>query len=200
MTGTRNISRDEARRIAVARSCSTRSGPDLATVVDRLTFLQVDPTAAVAPAADHVAWSRLGDRYDPAQLTTALERDRTLFEHKAQPTLVEGRIVMIRPMADLPLYLAEMAEMPPPRFYDVRAFLDANDGFRRQILDRLRDAGPLVARDPRYERVIVAVERLDTRAQRHADARGARLAGRGGGLGRRAERLWDLPERVFRPA
>ena len=176
------------------------NGPrDLLDVVDRLTFLQVDPTAVIAPAADHVAWSRLGDRYDPAQLTAALERDRTLFEHKAQPTFVEGRIVMIRPMADLPLYLAEMAEMPPPRFYDVRAFLDANDGFRRRILDQLHDAGPLMSREIpdtsetswqssgwTHERnVTQMLEGLAWRGEVAVSARRGR------------ERLWDLPERVF---
>ena len=35
---------------------------DLLDVVDQLTFLQLDPTAVIAPAADLVAWSRLGDR------------------------------------------------------------------------------------------------------------------------------------------
>jgi uncharacterized protein len=200
MTGTRNLTRDEARRIAVRAQLLDAQRPTaLATVVDRLTFLQVDPTAVIAPAADHVAWGRLGDSYDPAQLTTALERDRTLFEHKAQPTLVEGRIVMIRPMADLPLFLAEMAEMPPPRFGDVRAFLVANDGFRRRILDRLRDAGPLMSREIpdtsetswqssgwTHERnVTQMLELLAWRGEVAVSARQGR------------ERLWDLPERVF---
>ena len=200
MTAPPNLSRAEARRIAIRAQLLDAERPrDLLDVVDRLTFLQVDPTAVIAPAADHVAWSRLGDGYDPAQLTTALERDRTLFEHKAQPTLVEGRIVMIRPMADLPLYLAEMAEMPPPRFGDVRAFLDANDGFRRRILDRLRDAGPLTSREIpdtsetswqssgwTHERnVTQMLEGLAWRGEVAVSARQGR------------ERLWDLPERVF---
>ena len=200
MTATRNLSRTEARRIAIRAQMLDAERPrDLLDVVERLTFLQVDPTAVIAPAADHVAWSRLGDRYAPAQLTAALERDRTLFEHKAQPTFVEGRIVMIRPMADLPLYLAEMAEMPPPRFYDVRAFLDANDGFRRRILAQLHDAGPLMSREIpdtsetswqssgwTHERnVTQMLEGLAWRGEVAISARRGR------------ERLWDLPERVF---
>ena len=69
---------------------------DLLEVVERLTLLQVDPTAAIAPNADLVAWSRLGSSYRPEHLTQALEADRTLFEFNA----------LIRPMSDLGLYLA----------------------------------------------------------------------------------------------
>ena len=72
-------------------------GPtDLLEVVERLTLLQVDPTAAIAPNADLVAWSRLGSSYRPEHLKRALEEDRTLFEFNA----------LIRPMGDLGLYLA----------------------------------------------------------------------------------------------
>jgi len=35
-------------------------------VVRHLTLLQLDPTAAIAPNADLVAWSRLGSSYSPA--------------------------------------------------------------------------------------------------------------------------------------
>ena len=41
---------------------------ELLDVVRRLTLLQIDPTAAVAPNADLVAWSRLGSAYSPAEL------------------------------------------------------------------------------------------------------------------------------------
>ncbi|HAN35604.1 MAG TPA: winged helix-turn-helix domain-containing protein, partial [Acidimicrobiaceae bacterium] len=51
------------------------------------------------------AWSRLGSAYQPAHMRQALEHDRTLFEHRAQPVETEPAIVMIRPMADLGLHL-----------------------------------------------------------------------------------------------
>jgi len=64
-------------------------------MVEGLTLLQLDPTSAIAPSADLVAWSRLGASYRPGDLTQALEQDRTLFEFNA----------VIRPMRDLGLYL-----------------------------------------------------------------------------------------------
>ena len=80
----RPLDRDEARRIAVRAQLLDASRPtDLVDLVDRLTLLQIDPTAAIAPNADLVAWSRLGPAYEPADLTRALEQDRTLFELRA---------------------------------------------------------------------------------------------------------------------
>jgi uncharacterized protein YcaQ len=61
---------------------------DLLAVVRQVMLLQIDPTAAVAPSADLVAWSRLGSRYRPADLTRALEQEvvgasRFLLENEA---------------------------------------------------------------------------------------------------------------------
>jgi len=71
------LTKAQARRIAVrAQLLDARRPADLLEVVSHLTFLQLDPTAAIAPSADLVAWTRLGGSYRPAQLTHALERDR----------------------------------------------------------------------------------------------------------------------------
>ena len=60
-----SLSRAEARRIAIrAQLLDARRPTDLLEAVTHLTFLQIDPTAAIAPAADLVAWSRLGVRHD----------------------------------------------------------------------------------------------------------------------------------------
>ena len=67
-------------------------------MVRRLTRLQIDPIAAIAPNADLVAWSRLGSRYAPDELSAALA-GRALVELRA----------MIRPAEDLALYRADMA-------------------------------------------------------------------------------------------
>src|SRR5215218_10923056 len=93
------LSRLDARRIAVrAQLLDGRRPTGLLEVVRRLTLLQIDPTAAIAPNADLVAWSRLGSSYSPAELDTALD-DRALLELRA----------MIRPAEDLALYRADMA-------------------------------------------------------------------------------------------
>jgi len=99
-----------------------RRPADLLATVERLTFLQIDPTAAVAPSADLVAWSRLGDRYDPEDLKRAVEVDRTIYEQNA----------LLRPMADLGLYLADMQAWP--RHEQVRDWIAVNDSFRREFI------------------------------------------------------------------
>ena len=64
------LTKAEARRIAVRAQLLDAPRPtDLLTVVRRLTLLQIDPTAAIAPSADLVAWSRLGSKYQPTDLT-----------------------------------------------------------------------------------------------------------------------------------
>ena len=182
------LSLAEARRIAVRAQLLDAPRPtDLLAVVRQLTLLQIDPTAAVAPSADLVAWSRLGSAYQPAQLQQAVEEDRTLFEHNA----------MVRPMTDLGLYLAEMSTFPS---YDKqRDWLKANDRFRRDILALLASSGPVLSRDvPDTSRVPWPStgwtnNRNVTRMLEFLSARGEiAIAGRQG-----RERLWDLPERVY---
>ena len=108
------LTKAQARRIAVRAQMLDADRPtDLLEVVRQLTFLQIDPTAAIAPSADLVAWSRLGSSYEPAQLKQAVEEDRTLFELDA----------MVRPMSDLGLYLAGAAEWPP--YETTRAWIKA---------------------------------------------------------------------------
>jgi uncharacterized protein YcaQ len=183
------LDRVEARRIAVSAQMLGADRPtDLLAVVNHLTFLQLDPTAAVAPSADLVAWTRLVTGYQPAHLRQALERDRTLFEHRA----------MVRPMSDLGLYLAEMAVWPG-KDARRRGWLQANASFRRHVLDLLRDSGPLPSRDvpdrsevpwpssgwTNNRNVTQMLEFLAAHGEIAVSARRGR------------QRLWDLAERVY---
>jgi uncharacterized protein YcaQ len=182
------LSRAEARRIAIrGQLLDARRPSELLEVVTHLTFLQIDPTAAIAPAADLVAWSRLGSAYEPAQLRQALEEDRTMFELDA----------LVRPMSDLGLHLAGAADFPS--YERSRIWLADNDSFRRDILDRLEGSGPLTSRDVPDTAVVPWASsgwthnRNVTQMLEFLMMRGeVAIAGR---VGR--ERLWDLPERVY---
>ena len=159
----------------------------LLEVVERLTLLQVDPTAAIAPNADLVLWSRLGRSYRPEQLKQALEQDRTLFEFNA----------LIRPMGDLGLFLARADGRRAQGRVDT--WLRDNDRCRRDILKLLRRSGPLSSRDLPDTCVVPWAssgwtnDRNVTQMLEFLQARGqVAISGR---VGR--ERLWDLPERVY---
>jgi uncharacterized protein YcaQ len=188
MSECHRLSLEEARRIAIrAQQLDAIRPTDLVALVHQLTLLQIDPTAAIAPSADLVAWSRLGSSYQPVDLQRALEQDRTLFERDA----------MVRPMSDLGLYLAEMETFP---HYDKqRDWLRANDRFRRDVLDRLAASGPLLSRDIPDTSVVPwpssgwTNDRNVTQMLEFLMMRGEiAIAGR---LGR--QRVWDLAERVY---
>jgi uncharacterized protein YcaQ len=66
------LSKAQARCIAVRAQLLDAQPPTaLVPMIEHLTVLQVDPTAAIAPSADLVAWSRIGAGYQPAQLRQA---------------------------------------------------------------------------------------------------------------------------------
>ena len=180
----------QARRIAVRAQLLDLPRPnDLVAVVEQLTYLKVDPTAAVAPNADLVLWSRLGSGYRPADLQHAIEHDRDLFEWDG----------LIRPMDALPLYLAGADEVP--RNAKGREWFEDNEPFRQDILDLLADAGPLLSRDipdtslvpwpstgwTNNRNVTQMLEILLRRGEVAISHRKGR------------ERFWDLAERVYPP-
>jgi len=183
-----NLTKDQARSIAIRAQLLDAPRPtDLLAVVERLTFLQIDPTAAIAPSADLVAWSRLGASYRPEQLTQALEVDRTLFEHNA----------LVRPMSDVGLYLAGASDWPP--YARTRVWIEKNDAFRRDILERLSNEGPLASRDI-PDTCVVPWASTGWTNNRNVTQMLECLMMRGevaisGRVGR--ERLWDLPMRVY---
>jgi uncharacterized protein YcaQ len=182
------LTKEQARRIAVrAQLLDARRPTDLLAVVERLTFLQLDPTAAIAPSADLVAWSRLGGSYAPERLKRALEQERTLFELNA----------LIRPTSDLGLHLAEAETWPPHERHGT--WLRDNDRFRRDVLETLERGGPLSSREI-PDTCLVPWASTGWTNNRNVTQMLEFLAARGevaisGREGR--ERLWDLAERVY---
>jgi uncharacterized protein YcaQ len=193
------LTKPQARRIAIRAQLLDANRPtDLLEVVSHLTFLQLDPTAAIAPSADLVAWTRMGGAYRPEQLTQALEGDRTLYEVRAY----------VRPTADLGLYLESMAAWPyatddkrysPPPGPIAQVWLEKNESFRQDVLRRLRESGRLMSRDIPDTSVVPwqssgwTGNRNVTQILEFLNARGeVAIAGRSG-----RQRLWDLAERVY---
>jgi uncharacterized protein len=187
------LTRAQARRIAIQAQLLDRNRPtELLDTVRRLTVLQFDQTAAVAPNADLVAWSRLG--------SAALGRDE-LADALAEQRLIELR-GMIRPAEDIALYRAEMAALPNLdggwRGANNR-WVEANDGGRRDILDRLRQDGPLPASElpdtcdvpwrstgwNNNRNLRMMLEMMECRGEIAVAQRDGR------------DRLWDLASRVF---
>ncbi|MCW2812876.1 MAG: hypothetical protein JWN84_331 [Nocardioides sp.] len=196
-TGPLRLSRQDARRVAVRAQLLTADRPsDVLEVVRHLTFVQLDPTRYVAPSADLVLWSRLGPTYDAGELRDLLDTQALVDHH-----------MMARPAEDLALFRAEMTQWPGPEPLkpwqeDLRGWVAANDGCRRDVLELLRGDGPLPAsqvpdtcevpwpssgwNNDKNVKMMLA----------HMVERGeVARAGRGGKGDR--EVLWDLAERIY---
>ncbi len=191
------LSRRDARRIAIRAQLLDAARPtDFTVVVRRLTVLQLDWTAAVAPSADLVLWSRLGSSYSTAELRRALD-DHSVIDLRG----------MLRPSDDIGLYRADMALWPGTgelRNYKKtqRDWVKTNDACRRDIIRRLRSSGPLKQSElpdtcakpwassgwNNDKNVAMMLEFMTQRGE-------VAVSGRDG-----RDRLWDLAERVYHDA
>lgn len=193
-TAVHRLSRAEARRIAVrAQLLDTDRPDDMVEVVRHLTLLQADPTAAVAPNAELILWSRLGSRFDRSDLQDALT-DGTLVEFQG----------MLRPAEDIALFRAEMDRWHDSEGLDEwqetqQHWAQANDGCRQDIVEKLTEEGALPVsalpdttvlpwrssgwNNDRNVRMLVNV--MELRGELAAAGRDGR------------ETLWDLAERIY---
>jgi uncharacterized protein YcaQ len=186
----REVTPEEARRIAVRAQLLDGSATNVLDTVRQLGFLQMDPISTVAPPQYLVLWSRLGS-YDRAELDRFLEQ-RKLFEWNA----------FIWPKEDLPLIQARMRERwgHYKREQWALEFLKEQSGLRRYVLRELERRGPLPSRelehtDARYHERTVW---WGTRAQLTWMLELLHLRGKIAVAGRLGtHRLWDLAERVY---
>lgn len=184
------LTAERARRIAIRAQALDDDRPrDVVDLVRRLTLLQIEPTAPIAPSADVVCWSRLGPGYRPDDLVVALEIDRTLFELD----------LLARPMSDVALYLAAARELPA--WQERGGWIDANEHFRADVLELLAREGPLPAREipdtalvpwrssgwNNNRNVQMMLQSLMLRCE-------VAVSGRDG-----SDRLWDIADRVYPP-
>jgi uncharacterized protein len=133
------VSGEEARRIAVRAQLLDGSARGVLSTVGRLGFLQIDTVSTVAPPQHLVLYSRLGPRYDRAELDRHLWKTRKLVEVNA----------FIHPIEDLPLLIARMRRRREQNAVQRRiaAFLKENAAFRRYVVRELDRRGPLLSRE-----------------------------------------------------
>ena len=182
---------EEARRIAVRAQLLDGSARDILGTVRQLGYLQLDPVSTVAPPQHLVLWSRLGDRYDQAELDRLLWQEKKLFEWGA----------FIWPIEDLPLIRARMRRRRGKYSWERRGteFLKANPRFRRYVLKELERNGPLLSRQLQ-DYSVTSWESHGWTGERNVAEMLDVLHGRGvvAVVGRRnGQRLWDLAERWY---
>jgi uncharacterized protein YcaQ len=184
----REVTVEEARRIAVRAQLLDGSATDVLSTVRRLGFLQLDPISTVAPPQHLVLWSRLGV-HDRTELDRLLWEQRKLIEWNA----------FLWPAEDLPLLRAQMRRKD--RAWDKRliAYLRENKSFRRYVLRELEERGPLLSREiedhkpSRREAHRWWGERKMGLMLQVLNARGEVAV-----VGRRGkQRIWDLAERWY---
>jgi uncharacterized protein YcaQ len=135
------LSNEQARRIAVRGQLLALPRPrSILDVVRGLFFVQMDPTSSVARTEHLVLWSRLGERYRVGELERLLWDEKSLFEFNAY-IVTSSDYALHRP--SMRRYLR--GDGGRERY--VASWLKANASFRRYVLRRLRDDGPLRTRD-----------------------------------------------------
>jgi uncharacterized protein YcaQ len=187
----REVSVEEARRIAVRAQRLDGTAHGVLDTVRHLGFLQLDPIATVATPQELVLWSRLGS-YDRRSLDRLLAR-KQLFEWNA----------FLWPIETLPVVRALMRRWRRSTHYSherrARAFVRENAAFRRYVLRELERDGPLLSRE---------LEDLSAGERRRHRWYGARrvgvmldilhLYGELAIVGRRGgQKLWDLAGRWY---
>jgi uncharacterized protein YcaQ len=189
VSNVREVSVEEARRIAVRAQQLDGSATNVLDTVRRLGFLQLDPISSVAPPQHLVLWSRLGSGYDRSELDHLLWETKQLLEWNA----------FLWPVEDLPLLRARMRSKEGSWQRYRADFLKTNASFRRYVLRELERRGPLLSREIDDHRPSGREAHRWWGERKMGLMLGVLNAmGEVAVVGRRGkQRLWDLAERCY---
>lgn len=185
----RELSRDEARRIAVRAALLDADRPgDVVEVAEQIGTIKIDPTAVIAPCEHTMLWARIGWSYEPGQLKKAVEDDRLLYEFDGQ-FLAASRIPYLWPTLRGRVLRAQ-----------ARGWLEANLAFRDHVVRRLAEDGPLPASEIEDTHQVArnsdhgwwGSNQVPRMLELLMYTGVAAISGREG-----RQRIWDLAERVY---
>ena len=108
-------------------------------VIEKLGYVQIDTISRVERAHHHTLWTRLPD-YQPAMLGELQVKEQRVFEYW-------GHEASYLPMRDYRFYLPRMRSFEDPHIGWHRNLLEKYRHLTPQILDRIRQEGPLSSRD-----------------------------------------------------
>ncbi len=111
----------------------------VAEVVGRLGYVQIDTISVIERAHHHVLWTRMPG-FRPEHLRQALAKERTVFEYW-------GHAASYLPMKDYRFYLPMMKSFYDPKNSWFRGWGDKYGGLLEPVRKRIREEGPLAARD-----------------------------------------------------
>ncbi len=111
----------------------------VAKVVEHLGYVQIDTISVIERAHHHVLWTRMPG-YQPGQLHQALAQERTIFEYW-------GHAASYLPLKDYRFYLPMMKSFYDPKNAWFRGWGERYGSYLEPVLKRIREEGPLMARD-----------------------------------------------------
>jgi uncharacterized protein YcaQ len=111
----------------------------VARAVELLGYVQIDTISVIERAHHHTIWNRIPG-YQTRHLHEALAEDRTIFEYW-------GHAASYVPMRDYCFYLPMMKSFYDPKNSWYRGWAEKYGGLLEPVKKRVREEGPLAARD-----------------------------------------------------
>lgn len=111
----------------------------VAKVVEHLGYVQIDTISVIERAHHHTLWNRIPG-YEPRHLHDASAKERTIFEYW-------GHAASYLPLRDYRFYLPMMKSFYDPKNSWFRGWEEKYGGLLEPVRKRIREEGPLAARD-----------------------------------------------------